>query len=158
LKPRFIVADEPLSALDVSVQSQVLNLMCSLREQFNLTFLFISHDLRTVEYFCDRIAVLYLGSIVEIGATAEVVKNPLHPYTRALFSSIPKETPEHTSERIQLTGEIPSAINTPQGCKFHTRCPHNYPPCERGEPLMEDTGGGHFTACHRWREFVSVKN
>jgi oligopeptide/dipeptide ABC transporter ATP-binding protein len=160
LKPRFIVADEPLSALDVSVQSQVLNLMCSLREQFNLTFLFISHDLRTVEYFCDRIGVLYLGSLVEIGSTADVVHNPLHPYTRALFSSIPRETPDIVSKRIQLKGEIPNAINIPSGCKFHTRCPHIYPLCERSEPVMNNTGNGHFAACHRWREFThgTLKN
>jgi oligopeptide/dipeptide ABC transporter ATP-binding protein len=157
LKPRFIVADEPLSALDVSVQSQVLNLMCSLREQFNLTFLFISHDLRTVEYFCDRIGVLYLGSLVESGATADITGNPLHPYTQALFSSIPKETPDAISKRIQLKGEIPSAINSPSGCKFHTRCPYNYPPCERSEPVMEDTGNGHRTACHRWRELAHTR-
>jgi oligopeptide/dipeptide ABC transporter ATP-binding protein len=157
LKPRFIVADEPLSALDVSVQSQVLNLMCSLREQFNLTFLFISHDLRTVEYFCDQIGVLYLGSLVEAGATADIMGKPLHPYTQALFSSIPKETPDVISERIQLKGEIPSAINTPPGCKFHTRCPHSYPPCERNEPVMEDAGNGRRVACHRWREIAQTQ-
>jgi oligopeptide/dipeptide ABC transporter ATP-binding protein len=154
LKPRFIVADEPLSALDVSVQSQVLNLMCSLREQLHLTFLFISHDLRMVEYFCDRVGVLYLGSLVETGAADTIAGKPLHPYTRALFSSIPKEEPGIESERIQLQGEIPSTINSPQGCKFHTRCPHKYPPCERAEPAVEDAGDGHLVACHRWREFA----
>ncbi|MDR1955759.1 MAG: ABC transporter ATP-binding protein, partial [Treponema sp.] len=124
LRPRFIVADEPLSALDVSVQSQILNLMSSLKKQFNLTFLFISHDLRTVEYFCDRIGVLYLGSFAELGTTVDIIDKPLHPYTQALFSSAPRDSPDLQSSRIRLTGEIPSAINSPQGCKFHTRCPH----------------------------------
>jgi oligopeptide/dipeptide ABC transporter ATP-binding protein len=152
LRPRFIVADEPLSALDVSVQSQILNLMGSLKKQFNLTFLFISHDLRTVEYFCDRIGVLYLGSLSELGATGDIIDRPLHPYTQALFSSAPRDRPGLPVSRIRLSGEIPSAMNTPRGCKFHTRCPHSRPPCADSVPVMEDAGGDHFVACHRWRE------
>jgi len=152
LRPRFIVADEPLSALDVSVQSQILNLMSSLKRQFNLTFLFISHDLRTVEYFCDRIGVLYLGALTELGATGDIIDRPLHPYTQALFSSIPRDQPNLPVSRIRLTGEIPSAINSPSGCKFHTRCPHSRPLCADSIPSMEDAGGNHLVACHRWRE------
>jgi oligopeptide/dipeptide ABC transporter ATP-binding protein len=154
LRPRFIVADEPLSALDVSVQSQILNLMGSLKRQFNLTFLFISHDLRTVEYFCDRIGVLYLGSLAELGSTGGITGRPLHPYTQALFSSAPRDQPGLPASRIRLSGEIPSAINSPPGCKFHTRCPHSRPPCAELAPAMEDAGGSHFVACHRWRELL----
>ncbi|MDR1972948.1 MAG: ABC transporter ATP-binding protein [Treponema sp.] len=152
LRPRFIVADEPLSALDVSVQSQILNLMRSLKKQFNLTFLFISHDLRTVEYFCDRIGVLYLGSLTELGDTGDIIDRPLHPYTQALFSSAPRDTPALRTSRVRLTGEIPSAINSPPGCKFHTRCPHSRPGCAESVPPMEEAAAGHLVACHRWRE------
>ncbi|MDR0639993.1 MAG: ABC transporter ATP-binding protein [Spirochaetaceae bacterium] len=154
LRPRFIVADEPLSALDVSVQSQILNLMRSLKKQFNLTFLFISHDLRTVEYFCDRIGVLYLGSLVEIGVTDDIINNPLHPYTQVLFSSIPRDMPGLKPVRIPLKGEIPSAINAPPGCKFHTRCPNSQEICGRQVPAFEKAGDGHFVVCHRWRELL----
>ncbi|MDR0758930.1 MAG: ABC transporter ATP-binding protein [Treponema sp.] len=152
LRPRFIVADEPLSALDVSVQSQILNLMSSLKAQFNLTFLFISHDLRTVEYFSDRIGVLYLGSLAELGAAGDIIDRPLHPYTQALFSSAPRDRPGLPVSRIRLTGEIPSAINSPQGCKFHTRCLYSRSVCGNLVPSMEDAGRNHFVACHRWRE------
>ncbi|MDR0399399.1 MAG: ABC transporter ATP-binding protein [Treponema sp.] len=157
LNPRFIVADEPLSALDVSVQSQILNLMSSLKEQLNLTFLFISHDLRTVEYFCDRIGVLYLGSLAEIGSTGDIINNPLHPYTRVLFSSVPRDRPGLKPERIQLKGEIPSAVNAPRGCKFHTRCPYSQELCGVSAPPLEKVGESHFVACRRWRE-LSQKN
>jgi oligopeptide/dipeptide ABC transporter ATP-binding protein len=150
LNPRFIVADEPLSALDVSVQSQILNLMSSLKERLNLTFLFISHDLRTVEYFCDRIGVLYLGSLAELGSTGDIINNPLHPYTQVLFSSIPRDKPWLKPVWIQLQGEIPSAA--PRGCKFHTRCPYSRELCAASIPLPEKAGKGHFVACHRWRE------
>ena len=155
LRPRFIVADEPLSALDVSVQSQIINLMVSLKRQFNLTFLFISHDLRTVEYFCDRIGVLYLGALTELGSTGDIIDKPLHPYTQALFSSAPRDQPDQPASRIRLSGEIPSAINSPRGCKFHTRCPHSRPLCAESVPVMEDAGGNHLVACHRWRELFS---
>jgi oligopeptide/dipeptide ABC transporter ATP-binding protein len=154
LNPRFIVADEPLSALDVSVQSQILNLMSSLKEQLNLTFLFISHDLRTVEYFCDRIGVLYLGSLAELGSTEDIINKPLHPYTQVLFSSVPRDRPGLKPERIELKGEIPSAVNAPRGCKFHTRCPYSRELCGLSVPPLEKAGEGHFTACHRWRELL----
>jgi oligopeptide/dipeptide ABC transporter ATP-binding protein len=157
LRPRFIVADEPLSALDVSVQSQILNLMSSLKKQLRLTFLFISHDLRTVEYFCDRIGVLYLGSLVEQGSTDDIINDPLHPYTQVLFSSVPRDTPGLKPARIQLRGEIPSAINTPPGCKFHTRCPYSREICGRDIPVPEKAGEGHLVACHRWRELSRDK-
>jgi oligopeptide/dipeptide ABC transporter ATP-binding protein len=157
LRPRFIVADEPLSALDVSVQSQILNLMGSLKKQLNLTFLFISHDLRTVEYFCDRIGVLYLGSLVEQGPTNDIINNPLHPYTQVLFSSIPPDAPGPKPARIQLKGEIPSAINTPPGCKFHTRCPYSREICGQSIPPSEKAGEGHLVSCHRWRELLKEK-
>ena len=156
LNPQFIVADEPLSALDVSVQSQILNLMSSLRERLGLTFLFISHDLRVVEYFCDRIGVLYLGTIIETGNTADIIARPLHPYTRALFSSIPRDGPGVKRRRIQLKGEIPSAMNVPAGCKFHPRCIHAAANCASRLPVPEDTGAGHLVACHRWRELEAA--
>ncbi|GHU04132.1 ABC transporter ATP-binding protein [Spirochaetia bacterium] len=152
LNPRFIVADEPLSALDVSVQSQILNLMGDLRRRLGLTFLFISHDLRTVEYFCDRIGVLYLGALTETGSSAVITNKPLHPYTRALFSSIPRDNPGVKRQRIQLKGEIPSAINAPPGCKFHPRCLHAVEVCSRETPALEDAEPGHQVACHRWRD------
>lgn len=154
VKPRFIVADEPLSALDVSIQSQILNLMSELKEKLHLTFLFISHDLKTVEYFCDKVGVLYLGTLVESGTTQETMADPLHPYTRALLSAIPPDDPtqENGSERIKLIGEIPSATNMPQGCKFHTRCPYAGERCSAEEPALQCTGGTHFVACHYWEK------
>jgi oligopeptide/dipeptide ABC transporter ATP-binding protein len=147
LKPRFIAADEPLSALDVSVQSQILNLMREARQQFALTFLFISHDLQTVQYFCDHIAVMYLGSLVEVGATADMVNSPRHPYTQALFSSMPRDTPDAPRSRIRLTGEIPSSINAPAGCKFHPRCPHCRPECRETVPAPRIVSPGHLCWC-----------
>jgi oligopeptide/dipeptide ABC transporter ATP-binding protein len=148
VNPRFIAADEPLSALDVSVQSQILNLLGELRRQYRLTFLFISHDLQTVEYFCDRIAVLYLGSVMEIGSAEDIVKRPLHPYTTALFSSAPKEESDaETKKPPLLKGEIPSSINVPPGCKFHTRCPRARPECALTRPPLIEAENGHFVAC-----------
>ncbi|GMO44969.1 MAG: dipeptide ABC transporter ATP-binding protein [Treponemataceae bacterium] len=154
VKPRFIIADEPLSALDVSVQAQILNLMNALRKQFNLTFLFISHDLQTVEYFCDRIAVLYLGTLMETGFSSDVMNQPLHPYTQALCSSVPHCKPGERRVRIKLNGEIPSPINAPSGCKFHPRCPHGVPRCAAEPPVPENAGAGREVACHRWRELA----
>ncbi|WP_010258266.1 ABC transporter ATP-binding protein [Treponema primitia] len=152
LQPSFIAADEPLSALDVSVQSQILNLLRDLHRQFNLTILFISHDLQTVEYFCDRIGVLYLGALVETGAAEDITGNPLHPYTRALFSAVPSGAPGDKRSRIELHGEIPSPINAPRGCKFHTRCTHASERCQNEVPVFEDSGNGHLVACHLWRQ------
>ena len=154
VKPRFVVADEPLSALDVSIQSLVLNLMSDLKEQLGLTYLYISHDLKTVEYFCDKVGVLYLGTLFETGTTEETMTEPLHPYTKALFSAIPPEDPtaDDNPERIKLIGEIPSATNMPSGCKFHTRCPYATDKCKSTEPQLACTGGTHFVACHHWQE------
>ena len=156
LNPRFVVADEPLSALDVSIQSQVLNLMSELREKLNLTYLFISHDLKTVEYFCDKVGVLYLGTLMETGTTEETMLNPLHPYTKALFSAVPPDDPtaNDNPERIKLIGEIPSATNMPSGCKFHTRCPYATEQCKQEEPGLTCAGGTHFVACHNWNKLV----
>lgn len=158
LSPRFVVADEPLSALDVSIQSQVLNLMSELKEKLNLTYLYISHDLKTVEYFCDKVGVLYLGTLMETGTTEEAMTNPLHPYTKALFSAVPPDDPtaEDNTERIKLIGEIPSATNMPSGCKFHTRCPYATDKCAQQEPMLVCTGGSHFVACHRWNEIKDL--
>ena len=121
LNPEFIIADEPVSALDVSIQAQIINLLKQLKEDFNLTFLFISHDLSVIKYLSDRIAIMYLGEIVEIGRTEEIFTNPKHPYTKALLSAVPELNPQENKEKIQLTGELPSPENLPQGCKFHTR-------------------------------------
>jgi oligopeptide/dipeptide ABC transporter ATP-binding protein len=140
--------------LDVSVQSQILNLMSDLRQRLGLTFLFISHDLHTVEYFCDRIGVLYLGALTETGGSGDIINKPLHPYTRALFSSIPRDNPGVKRQRIQLKGEIPSAINAPPGCKFHPRCPHAVDECAQKTPVLENAEPGHQVACHRWRELA----
>ena len=152
LSPRFVVADEPLSALDVSIQSQVLNLMRELKDKLNLTYLYISHDLKTVEYFCDKVGVLYLGTLMETGTTEETMTQPLHPYTQALFSAVPPDDPtaEDNTERIKLIGEIPSATNMPAGCKFHTRCPYATEQCSQEEPGLTCAGGTHFVACHNW--------
>ena len=153
VKPRFIIADEPLSALDVSIQSQVLNLMSELKEKLNLTYLYISHDLKTVEYFCDKVGVLYLGTLVETGSTEETMARPLHPYTQALLSAVPPDDPtdESNPKRIRLMGEIPSATNMPSGCKFHTRCPYATEQCRTEEPKLTCAEGTHFIACHHWQ-------
>ena len=130
LNPEFIIADEPVSALDVSIQAQIINLLKQLKEDFNLTFLFISHDLSVIKYLSDRIAIMYLGEIVEIGRTEEIFTNPKHPYTKALLSAVPELNTQENKEKIQLTGELPSPENLPQGCKFHTRCPYAMDKCK----------------------------
>ena len=150
LNPTFIVADEPVSALDVSIQAQIVNLMQQLQEQFNLTFLFIAHDLSVVHHMSNRIAVMYLGKIVEVGLSDAVRDRPLHPYTKVLQSSVPIPDPDLESGRrpILLTGEIPSPVNPPSGCRFHTRCPIAQPICSQQEPLLDKKQDGHFAACH----------
>ena len=146
LRPAFIVADEPLSALDVSLQLQILKLFASLKRQFSLTYLFISHDLARVFGFADRIVVMYLGKIVEIGSAREVFHAPAHPYTRALIAAAP--SPTSTREASILKGEIPSPLDPPKGCRFHTRCPLAIDICSQVEPRMTELGGQHSAACH----------
>ena len=149
LKPKLIVCDEPVSALDVSIQSQVLNLLVDLREEFGFSYLFISHDLSVVKYISDRVAVMYLGEIVEIGPTESLYDNPLHPYTRALLSAIPTFDAEARKERIYLTGELPSPVNPPTGCRFHPRCPLYIDGlCNEVVPKPLTLEDGHVVRCH----------
>ena len=145
LDPQLIICDEPVSALDVSIQAQILNLMKDLQEKLNLTYLFISHDLSVIEYFCDRVAVMYLGKIVEIAPRDELFKNPKHPYTQALIASIPQVGVGKKQMKKSLAGEVPSPINPPSGCTFHPRCPHRMPICDQEIPSL--LGLDHKTAC-----------
>ena len=153
VEPRLIVADEPVSALDVSIQAQVINLMRSLQQRFGLAYIFISHDLAVVKHIADRIAVMYLGKIVETATTEELFLKPRHPYTRALLSAVPLPDPTVTRERALLEGDIPSAMNPPPGCRFHTRCTFAREACRRDEPVLANDGAGHATACPWWPEF-----
>jgi oligopeptide/dipeptide ABC transporter ATP-binding protein len=148
LNPSFVVLDEPVSALDVSIQAQIINLLTDLQEKKDLTYMFISHDLGVVEHLSTSVGVMYLGTIVEKAEKVEIYKNPLHPYTKALFSAIPVPDPTLKKKRIILTGDIPSPSNPPSGCKFHTRCPYTKEICEIEEPKFRDVGGEHFVACH----------
>lgn len=147
LQPQFIVADEPVSALDVSIQSQVLNILKDLQHEFNLTYLFIAHNLSVVEHISDRVAVMYLGKVVEVSNRDELFKNPLHPYTQALMSAIPIPDPTIKRERIILQGDVPSPLNPPKGCRFHPRCPVAIDICSQEEPKLVDIQGGHQAAC-----------
>lgn len=148
--PEILILDEPLSAIDVSVQAQILSLLDSLRRRKNLTYLFIAHDIAVVRQFCDRIAVMYLGKIAELGDREQVTASPLHPYTQALISAVPIPDPqvEKTRRRIRLSGEVPSATNPPAGCRFHTRCPVAQKICEEVEPSLEEKEAGRWVACH----------
>jgi peptide/nickel transport system ATP-binding protein/oligopeptide transport system ATP-binding protein len=153
VEPRLIVADEPVSALDVSIQAQVINLMRALQRRFGLAYIFISHDLAVVKHIADRIAVMYLGKIVETAPAEELFRQPRHPYTRALLAAVPVPDPGAARERALLEGDIPSAMNPPAGCHFHTRCPFAQEACRRDVPALVDDGAGHATACPPWPGF-----
>lgn len=148
MSPDIIIADEPVSALDVSIQAQIINLLVELQDEFNLSYIFIAHDLAVVEHICDRIAVMYLGKIVEMASYKDLFLNPLHPYTQALFSAIPIPDPRMKKTRILLQGDVPSPRNPPSGCSFHPRCPECFKGCNSDEPILRDMGNDHFVACN----------
>ncbi len=148
LNPRLIIADEPVSALDVSIQAQVLNLLMQLKEELGLTFIFVAHDLSVVEHFCDRIAVMYVGKIVEIAESEELLADPKHPYTEALVSAVPPADPDIVSNRITLQGDVPSPANPPTGCVFHPRCSYAEEICSQEEPVLTEVSPDHFASCH----------
>ena len=154
LEPKLIICDEAVSALDVSVRAQVLNLMRNMQQKKNLTYLFISHDLSVVRHISDRIAVMYLGSVVEVAEKAQLYSNPMHPYTKALLSAIPLPDVKKKRQRIILEGDVPSAYNPPSGCKFHTRCPYATDRCRQEAPVLQEVEKGHKAACHRALELA----
>ncbi len=156
LNPEFVVCDEPVSALDVSIQAQIINLLKELQEKYNLTYLFISHDLSVVEHISDTVGVMYLGSLVEYGATDDIFRNPLHPYTKALFSAIPIPDPSAKMNRIVLEGSIPSPANPPSGCKFHTRCAQCMEICKQEAPQQKEIEPGHFVNCHLYDDVSGI--
>jgi oligopeptide/dipeptide ABC transporter ATP-binding protein len=148
LKPDFIVADEPVSMLDVSIRAEVLNVMLDLKEKYGITFLFITHDLALAKHMSDRIAVMYLGKLVELADSEKLIDNPLHPYTQALIAAIPIPDPSAQKAEVKIKGEIPSPINPPPGCRFHPRCPYVFDRCKVEEPKLKEVEPGHFVACH----------
>lgn len=154
VEPEFIVCDEPISALDVSIQAQIINLLIKLQKENHLTYLFISHDLSVVRHISDQVGIMYLGSMVELGSSQAIFGQPLHPYTKALISAIPEADPdsEKTRKRIPLEGEVPSPIDPPSGCKFRPRCAYATDKCAQEIPTWEEAAPGHFVACHHWRE------
>jgi len=148
LKPKFIVADEPVSMLDVSIRASILDLMIELKDKFNLTYLYITHDLSVASYLCNKLAIMYLGKLVELGATLDLVKDPLHPYTKMLISAVPVPDPTYKREGIRIRGEVGNPINPPPGCRFHPRCPFATDKCREIEPDFNEVNDGHFVACH----------
>ena len=154
LKPKLVICDEPVSALDVSIQAQIINLFKDLQDSDNLAYLFISHDLSVVEHISDEVGVMYLGNMVEYGTKRDLFDNPLHPYTKALFSAVPVPDPDSKIKRIVLQGDIPSPANPPKGCKFHTRCSDCMSACKLFQPKFTDLGGGHYVACHKYDQKV----
>ena len=147
LNPHLIIGDEPVSALDVSIQAQIINLLIDLQGEFDLSYIIIAHDLAVVEHICDRIAVMYLGKIVEMASYKEIYTNPKHPYTKALLSAIPVPDPKTKKERIVLKGDVPSPINPPPGCYFHPRCRYRREECDKNGPILKDVGADHYVAC-----------
>jgi oligopeptide/dipeptide ABC transporter ATP-binding protein len=156
LRPKLIICDEPVSALDVSVQAQTLNLLEDLQKEFGLTYLFVAHDLSVVEHISSRVAVMYLGAIVELASAEELYDNPLHPYTEALLSAVPRTDPDHVSQRIVLEGDVPSPAKPPSGCKFHPRCRYSQSICETEAPEWRELSDDHWVACHRADELSLV--
>jgi oligopeptide/dipeptide ABC transporter ATP-binding protein len=154
--PKLIIGDEPVSALDVSIQAQVINLLEDLKHSFGLTLVIVAHDLAVIRHMSDRVAVMYLGEIVELARADDIYETPLHPYTSALLQAIPVSHPSARGKRQLLQGDIPSPTAPPSGCRFHTRCPHAKPRCSTDHPELEDAGPGRQVACHFWREIQSA--
>jgi len=148
LNPELIIGDEPVSALDVSIRAQIINLLIDLQEEFQLSYIIITHDLGVAEHMCDRIAVMYLGKILELGAYDKLYSNPKHPYTQALLSAIPLADPGAKKKRIIVKGDVPSSITPPPGCRFHPRCAHRMAQCDKSEPLLKAIEGDRFVSCY----------
>jgi peptide/nickel transport system ATP-binding protein len=155
IKPRFIVADEPVSMLDVSIRAGILNLLKKLNRDMGLSILYITHDLSTLQYICHRTGIMYLGRIVEIGNTTPLLERPLHPYSQALFAAVPRLDPDYVKPKVRISGEIPSPVNIPQGCRFWPRCPEAQEICRKKEPILQPTGPERWVACHVWENLGS---